>query len=386
MNRIERLFKELCPHGVEWKRITDVYSRLQGTPITARKMKEIEEPDGKIKVFAGGRTVINTTESKLPNANIIRVPAVLVQSRGIIDAVYYDQPFTFKNEMWAYTADNLVTVKYLYYALKNNISYFRQAASGMGSLPQISLKDTENFSIPFPPLPIQREIVQYLDNFTKLTAELTAELTTRQIQYEHYRNRLLTFGDEVKRQEIGKILVRTKGTSITAGKMREIHKEGAPVKIFAGGSTVADVNFDDIPVKDINRKPSVIVKSRGNIGFEYYDKPFSHKSEFWSYYSNKNEVNIKFVYYFLSNNIAYFQNIANNMQMPQISIPVTDRYKIPLPPLLEQQRIVSILDKFDALVNDISIGLPAEIEARQKQYEYYREKLLTFKKLDKKEA
>ena len=77
----------------------------------------------------------------------------------------------------------------------------------------------------------------------------------------------------------------------------------------------------------------------------------------------------------------YFQRIANNMQMPQISIPVTDKYKVPLPPIKEQERIVSILDRFDALCNDLTSGIPAEIEARQKQYEYYRDKLLSFKEV-----
>lgn len=81
-------------------------------------MKEIASDDGEIKIFAGGKTVITAHEADIPNANITRVPAVLVQSRGVIDAVYYDKPFTFKNEMWAYTADNPIKVKYLYYLLK----------------------------------------------------------------------------------------------------------------------------------------------------------------------------------------------------------------------------------------------------------------------------
>lgn len=114
-------------------------------------MKEIENPQGEIKIFAGGRTVINAKEEDIPNSNITRVPAVLVQSRGVIDAVYYDKPFTFKNEMWAYTADNSTSVKFLYYVLKNNMEYFRSAAAGMGSLPQISLPVTEDFLIPVPP-------------------------------------------------------------------------------------------------------------------------------------------------------------------------------------------------------------------------------------------
>lgn len=120
-SRLEDLIAELCPNGVEYKKIKDVYLRIKGTPITASKMKEIASEDGEVRIFAGGKTVINAHESDIPKANITRVPAVLVQSRGVIDAVYYDKPFTFKNEMWAYTSDSQISVKFLYYLLKNNI-------------------------------------------------------------------------------------------------------------------------------------------------------------------------------------------------------------------------------------------------------------------------
>ena len=205
MSKLEQLIQELCPDGVETKKIKEVYIRLKGTPITAAKMKEIEDPNGEVKVFAGGKTVINAVESNIPNANIIRVPAVLVQSRGVIDVVYYDGPFTFKNEMWAYTAPSAVSVKFLYYILKNNISTFREMASGMGSLPQISLSATEDFIIPVPPLPVQQEIVRILDNFTELIAELTAELTARKKQYEYYKSELLVFDKYVPLRDLGDV-------------------------------------------------------------------------------------------------------------------------------------------------------------------------------------
>ncbi len=177
MINLERILQELCPDGVEFKPIKEVYQRVKGTPITAAKMKEIESTDGEVRIFAGGKTAINAHEEDIPKANITRVPAVLVQSRGIIDAVYYKEPFTFKNEMWAYTHKEKIAVKFLYYILKNNMSKFREAASGMGSLPQISLKITEDFEMPVPPLEVQSEIVRILDNFTELTNELTEELT-----------------------------------------------------------------------------------------------------------------------------------------------------------------------------------------------------------------
>lgn len=198
MSKIDELIQQYCPNGVEKQKIKDVFSRVKGTPITAGKMHEIENPDGEIRIFAGGKTVINAYAKDIPNANIIRVPAVLIQSRGLIDFIYYDKPFTFKNEMWAYTENQNHSLKYLYYVLKNNIKYFREAASGMGSMPQISLAVTEEFDISLPPLPVQEEIVRILDKFTELEAELEA----RRRQYEYYRNKLLDF-NELQRYSAG---------------------------------------------------------------------------------------------------------------------------------------------------------------------------------------
>lgn len=195
-----------------------------------------------------------------------------------------------------------------------------------------------------------------------------------------YLEKLLD-GVEVEWLPLGKILVRTKGTKITAGQMKGLHKDNAPLKIFAGGRTVAFVDYGDIPEKDINRKHSIIVKSRGVIEFEYYDKPFSHKNEMWSYHSNNEAIHIKYIYYFLKMNEPHFQNIGSKMQMPQIATPDTDKFGVPIPcpdlpekSLAIQAEIVRILDKFTALTTELT----AELTARKKQYNYYRDQLLSF--------
>ena len=190
-------------------------------------------------------------------------------------------------------------------------------------------------------------------------------------------------GQAVEWKTLGEVLVRTKGTKITAGKMKELHKSNAPIKIFAGGKTFALVDFDDIPQKDINHKPSIIVKSRGIIEFEYYDKPFSHKNEMWAYHSQNPNINIKFIYYFLKQNEPYFQQIGSKMQMPQIATPDTDKFKIPIPPLSVQSQIVQILDTFTELNDQLRDELTAELSMRQKQYQYYRDFLLSEHELAK---
>lgn len=186
-------------------------------------------------------------------------------------------------------------------------------------------------------------------------------------------------GAEVEWKPLKDILIRTKGTKITAAEMKVLHKDNAPLKIFAGGKTFALVNFEDIPEKDINKNPSIIVKSRGIIEFEYYDKPFSHKNEMWSYYSNDKNINIKYIYYVLKNQEPYFQNLGSKMQMPQIATPDTDKYLVPIPPLSVQTEIVKILDVLTALTSELT----SELILRQKQYEYYREKLLSEEELGK---
>jgi len=180
----------------------------------------------------------------------------------------------------------------------------------------------------------------------------------------------------VEYKTLGECLVRTRGTLITATQMKQLNKENAPVKIFAGGKTVAYFDYDDLPKKDVQTVPSIIVKSRGVIEFEYYDKPFSHKNEMWSYHSENAKITTKFVYYFLKTKELQLREKAESMgAFPQIAIPDTDTLKIPLPPLPVQQEIVRILDTFTELTEKLT----EELTARKKQYEYYRDKLLTFK-------
>jgi len=374
MSRLDDLIAELCPDGVPFRKVKDVYTRLKGTPITAGKMKEIENPSGNIRVFAGGKTVIDAMESDIPNANITRVPAVLVQSRGIIDAVFYDKPFTFKNEMWAYTHKETVSVKYLYYVFKNNIQIFRDAASGMGSLPQISLPVTEEFEIPVPPLLVQCEIVRILDNFTELTAELTAELSARKRQYEYYRGNLFEFGDSVAYKTLPDI-------SVNCDRQRKPVTKGdreAGSYPYYGASGIVDYVADYIFDGDyllVSEDGANLLARVTPIAFSIMGKSWvnnhAHVLQFDTYEMRR------FVEIYL-NSIDLGKFVSGAAQ-PKLNQENLNKIPIPMPSFDVIKRTVDTLDRFDALCNDITTGLPAEIVARQKQYEYYRDKLLTFK-------
>ena len=389
MTKLDQLVTKLCPDGVEYRKIKDVYKRLKGTPITARKMKEIDNPAGDIRVFAGGRTVINSFEEDIPNANIVRSPAVLVQSRGVIDVVYYEEPFTFKNEMWAYTTENIVSIKYLYYVLKNNIQQFRDAASGMGSLPQISLKVTEEFAIPLPPLPIQSEIVRILDNFTKLAAELAAELEKREKQYAYYRDELLS--NEIDRRALKQICLSSRAGGTPLKSNRSYYENGTipwlrTQEVIFNEIYNTDCHITELAVQETSAKwvPSncvVVAISGASAGRCAINKiPLTTNQHCLCIEINPSIALYKYVFYCVCNQyeelISKKEGARGDLNSTRIL-----SLEIPIPPLPEQERIVNILERFDTLVNDIKSGLPAEIEARRKQYEYYRDKLLTFKEI-----
>lgn len=395
-SKLDELIRELCPDGVAFMPIKDVYQRLKGTPITAAKMKEIERADGNIRIFAGGKTVIDAYEEDIPNANITRVPAVLVQSRGVIDAVYYEKPFTFKNEMWAYTHNNITAVKYLYYVLKNNIEKFRESASGMGSLPQISLKVTEDFLLPVPPLPVQREIVRILDKFTERTAaliaELTAELTVRKKQYEFYRDKLLTISNEqVAMCNLGDICesiadgdhmpppkADTGIPFITISNITEQNKID-----FSNTMFVPHAYYDALAEKRKPQKGDVLYTVVGSYGIPVCieeDSEFVFQRHIAILRPKKQIVKPRYMFHAMQSSAfkAQADKTAKGVAQKTIGLAALAAMKLPVPSLDVQSRIVNVLDNFDAICSDLKIGLPAEIEARKKQYEFYREKLLAF--------
>ena len=360
MSKIDDLIKELCPDGVKYERVKDVYLRLKGTSITAGKMKDIANPDGDVRVFAGGRTVVDAFEFDIPNANITKVPAVLVQSRGVIDVVYYDKPFTFKNEMWAYTHNNQDSIKYLYYVLKNHKKYLRDAASSMGSLPQISLKVTEELKIPIPPLEVQKEIVRVLDSFTELEAELEA----RKKQYEYYRNTLLTFEDDrnITWVELGKVAKYEQPTKYIVRSSDYNDDFSIPV-LTAGKTFILGYTDESSGVYNASVHP-VIIFDDFTTANKWVDFDFKVKSSAMKIITSVDEGTalLKYIYHWLNTLPSGLVEGDHKRQW----ISSWSKKKIPIPPLEKQQQIVSILDKFEKLTSDISIGLPAEIEARRK--------------------
>lgn len=345
---------------------------------TGSSNRQDENENGIYPFYVRSKNVLRATNYEFDEK------AIIIPGEGGIGEIFHYIDGKYALHQRAYRISPILkelNTKFLFYYMSEAFKKYILSKSVGATSVSIRKPMLEKFSIPLIPLDIQNKIVDILDTFTALTTELTTELNARLKQYNYYRDKLLSFAeDEIEYKKLGEILVRTKGTKITANEMKKIHKDKAEVKIFAGGKTFAFVDYEDIPLKNINKEPSIIVKSRGIIEFEFYDKPFSHKNEMWSYHSKNKNINIKYIYYYLKNKEKFFQQIGSKMQMPQISISDTDGFVIPIPPLSKQKQIVEILDKFDTLTNSIAEGLPREIELRQKQYEYYRNLLLDFPK------
>lgn len=386
MSKLDELIQELCPDGVEYKKIKEVYKRIKGTPITAAKMKEIADDNGDVKIFAGGKTIVYAFEKDIPNANITRIPAVLVQSRGVIDVVYYDLPFTFKNEMWAYTHENPITLKFLYYVLKNNINKFRDEAAGMGSMPQISLKVTEDFNMPVPPLEVQQEIVHLLDDFTAKTAELQTELNKEyeacKKQYEYYQNLLLNdkFGAEYK--ELGDVVTFLNGR---AYKQSELLNSGK-YKVLRVGNFYTNNQwyYSDLELEQNKycQKGDLLYTWAATIGPQIWNgEKVIYHYHIWKLVFDNSILNMHYLYHYLKKDINDISNSLTNSTMPHVSMSSMKKRMISIPPMETQQEIVRLLDNLTEKTEELQDKLNEELESRQKQYEYYRDKLLTFKEL-----
>ena len=386
MSKIDEMIKELCPDGVEKVKIKDAFTRLKGTPITAGVMKEIEDNEGDVIIFAGGKTIIKANEKDIPNANITNVPSVIVQSRGVIDVQYCDTPCTFKNEMWAYTADNSISVKYLFYYLRENIEVLRRKGAEHGSMPQISLSATEDYEIPLPPLSIQQEIVSVLDSFTTLIDKMKQEVEKRKKQMEYYREKLLSPKADCEVKTLGEIGTFTRGNGL---QKTDFTEDGYPcihygqIHTYYGTSTYSTKSFceeefakrlrkaktGDLLIATTSEDVEACCKATVWLG----EGEVAFSGDSYCYSHNQNP---KYIAYLFQTEMFAKQKrmVAKGAKVVRVTGESMENFSFAFPSLSKQSEIVSTLDKFESYITK----LEKMIVLRQKQYEYYREQLLTF--------
>ncbi len=373
MSRIDDLIAEHCPDGVEFRALGTLGKRNKGTPITAAKMKVLREIPGPIRVFAGGRTIADVSETAIPAKDVVRVPSIIVKSRGNVGFTFYEKPFTHKSELWSYSIDDpTVNQKFVYYYLLTRVTWLQELARATSvKLPQLGVRDTDTLRVPVPPLEVQREIVRILDQFTALEAELEAELETRRRQYERYRRDLFQFGDDRPADHLAlrEFCDFKRGTAITAKATRP-----GVVPVVANGPK--SMYFHD----ESNRDGGTVVVARSGAYaglVSFWEGPIFLTDAF-SVHPRSGVATSRYVFHLLQVQQIDLHDLKRGAGVPHVRVKEFEERIVSLPPLEEQERITALLDKFDALVNDLSVGLPAELAARRKQYEYYRDKLLTF--------
>ena len=387
MNKIEKLIEELCPQGVEFRSFQDLLDhKIIYTVSPPKKLtKKHYKSSGEFPIIDQGQSFIVGYTN---NRNLIVDDGEYVVFGDHTEAIkYVDFPFAQGADGIKILKTKGLLAKYLYYALNNFYTKTGKYTRHFSFLKKIQ--------IPIPPLAIQKEIVKILDNFTRLEAELEAELEARKKQYEHYREELLTFGDDVEWKALGEVCDVTSGGTPskskiefwTGGTIPWLKSESCNNEpVYQANHFITDLGLLKSSAKLINKNATLMALVGATIFKTAYLEFDSTTNQNIASVKSKDNFILedKFTFYYLTNLYGELKNKMKDYGM--LNLTTLRKFQIPIPPLSKQKEIVAILDKFDALVNDISTGLPAEIEARRKQYEYYRNQLLTFKPLELQDA
>lgn len=382
MSKIDDLIAEYCPDGVERKPLGAIAKLYRGNGL--QKKDFTDKGIGCIhygQIYTRYDTFTSQTisfvDKKLADKllkvhpNDLIVTATSENLEDVCKAVAWLGGSDIVTGGHSIVVRHHQNAKYLSYYFQTLDFFQRKRAYVHGTkVMEIKKDDLAKIVVPVPPLPVQEEIVRILDSFSSLEAELEAELEARRKQYAYYRNELLTFDRErVQWLKLGEAAFINKGTYITK---KQVIPGNIPV--ILGGVEPAywhsESNHDGEGI--------VISRSGANAGFaSYWNEPIFVSDGF--VLDAKPGIDMRFLFHVLKKQQAKLHSMKRGSGVPHInSKMLANNVAIPVPLLEEQQHVVSILDRFDKLTNDLSSGLPAEIEARRKQYEYYRDRLLSF--------
>lgn len=391
MSKIDDLIKELCPNGVmhkalwsltTWdKRFNAVDNHKQPKVkkyfyFLANDLKPLILKNGDIKILTTSVSNIYTSSKLVDSSRIAEGEVVCIPWGGNPIVQYYNGKFiTADNRICFSNDDTYLSNKYLYYVLTSKLDEIKTFYRGSG-IKHPNMQKVLDLKIPVPPLEIQKEIVRVLDSFTELEAELEA----RKKQYEYYRNTLLTFNERerVEYVQIGDICNISRGRVMSKSYLID---NAGDYPVYSS-QTANNGVFGYINTYDYDKESITWTTDGANAGSVFYhnNEEFSITNVCGLLMPKREQVKVKYLYYILQITLKKYVN--SGMGNPKLMSNTMAKIKIPVSSLEKQKQIVSILDKFEKLTNDISVGLPAEIEARRKQYEYYRNKLLTFKELE----
>lgn len=374
MSKLEELIQELCPNGVPFVKLEELCLVMRGKRLTKSQLSD----DGQYVVYHGSK---DTPLGFYDDYNVEGDTVIVVNTGGIGGVKYIKDNFWCSDGSFWIKHNDRINNKFLYYYLIQYEGYYL-SQKRVGGVPTIDKSVVSNTRIPVPPLEVQCEIVRILDKFTLLTAELTAELTARRKQYEYYFIKILNENSykKIKLGDIGQVKMCKRIL-----KVQTNNKCGIPFYKIGTFGKEADTFIDNETFEEYKskysypRKGDVLISCSGTIGrtviFDGKPAYFQDSNIVWLEHDSSKVLNDYLFYYYKTTpwviptggTIARLYN--DNILKTEISIPTIEK----------QKEIVSKLKYFDKLCNDITNGLPAEIGLRQKQYEYYRDKLLTFK-------
>lgn len=413
MSNLEELIERLCPDGVEYKTLGEFSSIVRGA--SPRPIKNYITSDEKgvnwIKIgdVRPGEKYITTVKEKITLEGATKSRFVNIGDFILSNSMSFGRPYILKvdgciHDGWLAISqyEDFYDRDFLYYLLCSSKvqAEFKKKATFGGAVQNLNSDIVKSVTLPVPPLEVQREIVRILDNFTFLTTELAAELAARQKQYEYYKEylfenhilmliwkRLDELFPFIRNGFVGTI--KSFFTNETDG-IRYLEGTNIHDGVISDNEVLyVTKEFHKKHIKNQLKSDDILMVQSGHIGEcavvgKKYEGSNCHALIIMS--NGGKCLSKYYVYYF--HTIKGFKSLTPAITggtIKHVLAGKVGKIKVPVPSLEQQQRIVDILDRFDALCNDISDGLPAEIEARQKQYEYYRDKLLTFKEL-KKEA
>lgn len=385
MSKLQELIQRLCPDGVEYKKLGEICIFKRGDVLSSKDAVE-----GDVPVMAGGQKP--SCYHNVPNR---KGETIVVAGSGAYAGfvTYWNIPVFVSDAFSVHPIDGLLP-KYVFHYLKNNQAKIHATKKGAG-VPHVHGKDIAKFLIPVPPLEVQEEIVRILDRFDVYAAELQAELQARKEQYEYYRNLLLTFnpagcaGEADDEQEgcvttrgghsypiqwktMGEVFEMSAGKAIPADRIKNQMSEESPIKCYGANGLRGYVNLSS------HIGPNVIIGRQGALcGNITYATGKFYATDHAVVVCASEIFHPRFIFHMLTH--ANLNQYKTAGAQPGLSVSRLQSVSIPVPPLELQEKIVAILDRFETLVNDLSEGLPAEIAAVKEQYEYYRNRLLTFK-------
>ncbi|MDK8717580.1 restriction endonuclease subunit S [Corynebacterium pseudodiphtheriticum] len=387
MSRVDELIKKLCPNGVEYIQLGHLEDSgaIQLGRGKVISKKAIAESPGPYPVYSSSASF---------NGEFGRCSEYMFEDERITWSIdgggrfFYRPPHKYSVTNvcgWLSVKGNNLDTRYLFYVLDHSwagksFDYTKKAHPSTIRV---------EYTIPVPPLEIQQEIARILDKFTQLEAELEAELEARRKQYAYYREQLLTFpetgGQPLKLADVCRRI--STGSTPKAGS-RKYYENGtipwlrtAEVSfntIYSTETAITEAALAETGVSWVEAQSIVVAISGATAGRSAVTAiPLTTNQHCCNMAIDSEKADFRYVFHWLG---AHYEDLKQRGRgaRADLNLSIIKNFPIVLPPLEEQRRIVAILDKFDALVNDISTGLPAEIAARRKQYEYYRDKLLSF--------